>query len=287
MNDKLRRILIAVCALVVVGCIAWAVVDGNRVAKDQSERNREQADLQDHDAPIQQLKPGASSGLRFSFSLIPTACADEVMEEPAISEDFAPLLEVNEHAVGWITAGERIDEPVVQYDNEYYLTHDLYGQEDSNGVVFVNEANCLWPRDQVILLHGHNMRNQGRFGTLANFADYKYVQAHPIVTFRTIYDDADVYYVPVSGFTASMLEDDLYYFNIMQINFADDEAYETYIAKMRRRSRWQSPVSCGPEDELLMLVTCNYAHDEGRFILVCRKLHDDETPESIMALMNP
>ena len=38
------------------------------------------------------------------------------------------------------------------------------------------------------------------------------------------------------------------------------------------------------EDKLLMLVTCSYFQEDGRFVLVCRALRENETPEQISEL---
>ena len=33
-----------------------------------------------------------------------------------------------------------------------------------------------------------------------------------------------------------------------------------------------------------MLITCSYQYENGRFLLICRKLRDGETPETVSAL---
>ena len=33
-----------------------------------------------------------------------------------------------------------------------------------------------------------------------------------------------------------------------------------------------------------MLITCSYQYEDGRFLLICRKLRPDETPEAMKAL---
>ena len=53
-----------------------------------------------------------------------------------MQEDFARLYEENPDVIGWLTAGETIDLPVVQRDNEYYLSHNYFGEWDSNGTVY-------------------------------------------------------------------------------------------------------------------------------------------------------
>ena len=136
------------------------------------------------------------------------------------------------------------------------------------------------------------------FGTLSQFEQYDYVKEHPIVTFQTIHDEEPVYYVPVSVFNASMLPDHSSYFDITQIVFPDDEevaaedpstfrqssAFRTYLDELRAVSLWESPVDVTVDDKLLMLITCSYDLEDGRLMVVCRRLRDGETPEAVAGL---
>ena len=236
--------------------------------------------------------------------LLPTANAEEVQPEAtaqplAVHEDFADLYEANGHLVAWLTAGEKIDYPVVQYDNTFYLDHDFFGREDTAGTLFVNASNRLDPRDSILLIHGHNMRVGTMFGDLDYFREYKYARKYPIVTFRMINDPEDVYYVPIACFDASMDPDEEGYFDITRVRFEFDvpaetpedkpksTALEQYIAGLREQSHWRSPAAADSTDEYIMLVTCSYLQDDGRTVLVCRKLRDNETPESIDEKFNP
>lgn len=115
------------------------------------------------------------------------------------------------------------------------------------------------------------------------------------MTFQTIYDEEPVYYVPVSVFNASMLPDHSRYFDITQIVFPDDEAgevtdsstfrqssaFKAYLDELRAVSLWESPVDVNVDDKLLMLITCSYDLEDGRLMVVCRRLRDGETPEEV------
>lgn len=96
-------------------------------------------------------------------------------------------------------AGETIDLPVVQRDNEYYLSHNYFGEWDSNGTVFLNERNMIYPRDSILLVHGHNMRSGAMFGTLVKYERASYAFEHALLTFRTLYEEEASYYVPRGG----------------------------------------------------------------------------------------
>ena len=128
------------------------------------------------------------------------------------------------------------------------------------------------------------MKSGAMFGKLRRYADETYMREYPLITFRTIADESEVYYVPISGFDASMVEGAPGYFDLTPINFATEEACCAYLAEIRERSYWPTPVDVNAKDELLMLVTCSYQHEDGRFMLICRKLRPDETPETVKAL---
>ena len=158
--------------------------------------------------------------------------------------------------------------------------------------------NQLLPADDVLLIHGHNMKDGSMFGTLSDFERYDYACEHPVVMFQTIYDEQPVYYAPVSVFNASMLPDHSSYFDITQIVFPDDEeqaprdsatfrqssAFKAYLEDLREVSIWNSPVDMNVDDQLLMLITCSYDLEDGRLMVVCRRLREGETPEDIAAL---
>lgn len=219
---------------------------------------------------------------------------------PEIQEDFYALYEANANTVGWLKAGERIDYPVVQKDNWYYLTRNFYGQKDSNGTLFLNQYCALFPRSDVLLIHGHNARSGAMFASLSKYEELDYAREYPLITFRTIYDEQDVYYTPVFAFNASMEEDNAEYVDIARVSFADDvyaedeepqgdterhsSEYQAYLDELAQLSIWQSPVDVNVDDELLILVTCSYYQENGRFLLVCRQLRECETPESITEL---
>lgn len=260
---KLRRVLIVVCIVVVLVC-------GAIIIKDQVDIHQAQS----FDNSVKDLyRPSSRMGW---FCLIPTAGAEmlptDEEPEPPVQEDFMALLDTNPDTVAWVTAGERIDGPVMHADNEYYLTHNFYKQEDKQGAIFLNESCSIWPENTILLLHGHNMRNKGMFGTLASFGEYSYVKQYPIVRFRTIYDEQERLYVIYSAFHASMVQGDPHFFDLMEISFPSDEDYAHYLDISKRRSLWKSPVDVNTDDTLLSLVTCNYIDDDGRFILLCRRI---------------
>ena len=295
-GNGIRVALWIVCsAALLIGCffLGRDVYEGYRANQVQDETSAlyagspeikrpsssiQAASAQEANREEQEEKPSALEAAAFS-----EGTDEEAL--PEIHEDFLALYEQNVHIVGWLKLGEKIDYPVVQYDNDYYLHHDFRGRADSNGTLFLNQVNSVIPRDDVLLIHGHNMKSGAMFGKLMQYEQEEYLRQYPLVTFRTIYDAEDVVYVPVAAFNASMVKTDPAYFDIMWILFDKDEEgraeYQAYLDALKEKSLWQTPFDVTPEDKLLMLVTCSYYHDNGRFMLICRMLRDGETPESV------
>ena len=60
-----------------------------------------------------------------------------------------------------------------------------------------------------------------------------------------------------------------------------EERKQAYLEAFLARSLWKSPVDVDADDEYLMLSTCSYEQEDGRFLFLCRKLRDGETPEAL------
>lgn len=202
-----------------------------------------------------------------------------------LQADFTELYAVNEDLVGWMDVGKDISLPIVHYDNTFYLNHDFYGKPDDAGTVFINEANSIWPADQNLLFHGHNMRDGSCFGNLDDFRKLDYLKQYPLVYFRTIYDVEATAYIPVALFDASMEASNRDYFDIGQIRFDSVEELTAFAQSAMNRSMYTLPFDVQEGDRLITLITCSYSNQNGRFIMLCRALRDGETEDSVRTFM--
>ncbi|MBE5767038.1 MAG: sortase [Clostridiales bacterium] len=205
---------------------------------------------------------------------------------PVLQQKFmtADFYYANPDFVGFLTAGVDVQEPVPYCrDNEYYLNHNFYGEEDKAGAAFMDGRNKLWPRTQHIVIHGHNMKNGTVFGSLDDMRKLSNLKKYPTVNFDTLYENGT--YVIYAAFNASMNKDDKEFFNLERYDFETEESFDAFIAEIKARSMYNIPVDVAYEDELLTLVTCSYYQDNGRFILFTRRLRPNETVESVTDVM--
>ena len=212
-----------------------------------------------------------------------TGCALAEETVPAIPEAFAELYAQNPHVVGTLEMDPDISLPVVQWDNSFYMDHDFDGNESVAGTLFVDSRNTLWPQDDHILIYGHNMKDGSMFGSLNNYRNVGFLRNTVCIEFNTIYGDAQ--YVPFALFDASMTKDDPNYFKLIRLNFSEEQPFDAFLEDVQSRSLFNIPVDVNENDQLLSLVTCSYSMDNGRFIIMCRKLREGETPEQMEALL--
>lgn len=194
---------------------------------------------------------------------------------PPIEDALMPVYNENHHTVGWLTVGDDISLPVVQYDdNDFYLKHDFYGSESRAGTLFMDKRCCLWPNNAHWMIHGHNMKDGSMFGTLDDYRNIDYLRQYPTITFHSLYEKYS--YIPIAIFDASMTKGTEGYFRIARFNFDSGEEFRQFIDEIRAKSIFNIPVNAHEEDQLLTLVTCSYFHDNGRLLVVCRRLRDGE-----------
>lgn len=198
--------------------------------------------------------------------------------QPPVQSSFSDLLKLNSETVGFLRIDGIASLPVVQRenDNEFYLTHNFEQAEADEGALFLDGMNRLYPEDDCLIVYGHNMHNGTMFGELDHYGEVDFLKAHPLVYFDTLYENRT--YVPIAAFPASMTPDSGSYFDVRQIAL-DESSFELFVMRLKSRSVLEIPVNARYGDRLLLLVTCDYTKDDGRFILALRQLRTNETAD--------
>ena len=201
---------------------------------------------------------------------------------PPAQSSFADLLATNPDTVGFLRIGDVLSLPVVQRknDNETYLNHSFNLEESIAGTLFLDGSNLLVPEDNCLIVYGHNMRNGTMFHQLLNYAELSFLKANALVSFDTIYENRS--YVPFAVLTVTAEPDSARYVNLRQFSLEDD-AFDDFTAQLKSLSQWNIPVEVAPGDRLLLLVTCEYTHNNGRFVIALRQLRPGEDENAVRA----
>lgn len=166
--------------------------------------------------------------------------------------------QTNPDVVGWLYIPEVTNYPVLMDDNDYYLKHDMYGNETAAGALFMTSFNELNPFGYNTIIHGHNMTNGSMFGKLKNYTtlgSQAFFDTHRRVYFDTLYG---TYRFEVFSVYITNKEDPDYR---RHGNFGPGE-YVEYLNRLRDRGMFKDESAVFTEnDRILTLSTCN--SDEG------------------------
>lgn len=174
--------------------------------------------------------------------------------------NFDVLLAQNKDIIAWIYCpGTQISYPVVQSkDNDYYLRRLLDGKRNTAGTIFADYRNAPDFSDFNTLIYGHNMRNETMFGTLKEYRDQAYYEAHPVWYLLT--PEANYKVELVAGYLVSD-NDEIYYMR------QTPEEQRTHLKEAFEKSVFTAEVEIGETDKLVSFSTCERGKDDKRFIL--------------------
>lgn len=214
-------------------------------------------------------------------------CDDNVnLNTEQIQDRFIPLLQINPETVGWIKVGNLADEPVVYRDNEFYLNHDFYQKKSSSGTVFVDVENTDLENDKYVIVYGHDLRDGSKFGSLKEYLNIEQLKNNIVIEWSSLYSSEAEKYVVFSVFDSSMLEENKNYFDLRRFDEIDLDGTKKFIEEIRERSLYDIPVDVTAEDQIMVLVTCSYKHEDGRLLIFCRKARKTEDVNTLLESMD-
>lgn len=194
---------------------------------------------------------------------------------------FKDLLEANSHVKGWIK-DSTMDYVVLQSpksDPEYYLFKDFYGDYYKAGSLFLDRRSSVETPTQNFVIHGHNMIStpEKMFHYIKFYKDVSYYKKHPIISFDTIYEEADYKVFALIKTTPKVKKD--YFFEYRQSIFEDSSDFLNFVYQVRIRSLIiVDDVDINENDTLLTLSTCSYEVDNDyRTVAFARKIREGES----------
>lgn len=260
-NERNRKIAMVLAGLIGVSCIGFF---GLRLINDQkNEMLQDELSLQREDH---------SSSASINRTVTVHISEDEETEKTILPE-YVEMYEKNENLIGWIKIDDtNIDYPVMKTsDRSYYLTHGFDEEYDRNGCIFMDPDCNVIRRSTNIILYGHHMHTGKMFGNLDKYKDFAYYQKHPLIQFDTIYEKGT--YEVVFAFLSKVFYEDEITFKYYQfIDAVSEDAFYSNCEEMRKMSLYDTGASVSYGDQLLTLSTCDKTEEQGRFVVVARKI---------------
>jgi len=224
---------------------------------------------------ITEVTPGAE------VTAIPTP-----VPEPEMLSEYAVLYEENPDIIGWLSIeGTNIDYPVMQTpeDENYYLNRDFYEKENRNGCLIMDTDSTVGvgcrEREYIggtkpstnLIIHGHTMKSGLMFGKLSLYEEEAYGKEHPIICFDSLYEKREYELISVFRSQVYKKSDEVFkYYQFFQADTEDE--FQTWYRNIKGRALYDTGVTAQFGDEFLTLTCCAYHVEDGRFVVVGKRV---------------
>ena len=186
------------------------------------------------------------------------------------------LQKENEEIIGWLEIeGTNINYPVLQAsDNDYYLTHNYKKEKASTGSLFLDKDFDIVNGSSNYLIYGHRNKNGLMFEDLMKYSKEDFYKEHTKVKFTTNKDDS-IYEVLSVFYSRVYYKSEknvfrYYYF----VNANNEQEYNDFVNNAKKVSLYDTGVTAKYGEQLLTLSTCEYSQEDGRFVVVCKKIEN-------------
>ncbi len=251
-KKKQNKVVYYVILVILLGILVFSVVKIVSYFKQQADADQQQSDINagfvtPGDEQTDPVDPDEGEDKE----------SEPVKPDPeTIKVDFAGLTSKYPDVVGYIyAANTKIQYPIVQSSsNDFYLNHDLDGNVNNNGSIFMEHLCASDFSDHNTIIYGHNMKSGLMFANLVNYKNQSYYNAHP---YMYIYTPTQDYKLNLfAGFVCEH-DDEVYALSLSQ----------SQLEAMAAKSTFKANIGV-PTGRVVTLSTCSYEFDNARFVVV-------------------
>lgn len=200
-----------------------------------------------------------------------TVIVESSVVEKSHLKECAELYKENTDLVGWIfIPGTDISYPVMQTsleNRDYYLKKDFYKNYNNYGSIYASEDCDVFAPSDNVTLYGHNMRDGSMFAQLTDYQEASFWGNHQYISFDTLYEH-HIYQV-VSAFKISADSSFRYH---QFVNASTEAEFEEFVRNVKSREFYDTGIDFNFGDKMLCLSTCEYTLNNGRFVVVAKRI---------------
>jgi len=189
-------------------------------------------------------------------------------------EKVKELQQENPDVKGWIRIeGTIINYPLLQgTDNDYYFSYNYKKEKTKYGSIMLNYKSDIKDVNSNVIIYGHDMKDAQMFGELLNYKDKAFYETHPTIYIAT--DEAEAEYQIMYVFLSRVFyKDETNVFRYYQYyNFDSESTYNKYLDNCRAIQLYDTRITAEYGDQLITLITCEYSQENGRLVVVAKKI---------------
>ena len=280
-NRKIACVVSAVVLISCIVCINWNLLMDLRTNYQTKKLQAKILDTSETDSG--QLNTQHQTTAEKQDAAVQTAQQEPVLSEEQSKETavmlpkFTQLYEENPDFTGWLRIpGTKIDYPVMTRsgDNNYYLDKNFEQQHDKNGLLILDYRNDIENTagvPQNFIIYGHNMSTGVMFGTLKNYKEKTLCDEHRTIRFDTLYEESE-YRVVAAMLSGVAYEDEDVFRYYDAIDTSTEENFNVFRENVLGNAIYTTEETLEYGDTCLILSTCDNYKEDGRFVLVAKKV---------------
>ena len=187
------------------------------------------------------------------------------------SIDLYNLYLINNDVVGWIRIeGTNINYPVMQ-NSEYYLRQNIYKEYSTYGTPFLADY-CNINLSDNLIIYGHHIKSGMMFADLDKYKSYDYYLNHKTIKLYKLRgtETIEEEYKIISCFKTTVNKGGFKYYNFF--NATSEADYNSFLEQCRELSFYNTEDTAKYRDKLITLSTCEYSLNNGRMVVVAKKI---------------
>lgn len=260
-HRRVRSLILIILIVIFVGVFAFALYQALSVYIPQKRE-------QDRFSELRELVRRTPADRETNSDGTPAGTSQ--VDDPL---DLVTLTIYNDEAVGWLKVDDTpIDYPVMKSsedDPEYYLHRDFDRSYSFSGCLFIGE-HCN-TESNVFVIYGHNMNNGSMFGQLDYYADESFAISHQDMIYDTL-SERRVYRVFAAFQTQVYDEDENVYKYYNSVGDFDEAGYNSIVSSIQSLSVIDTGNMPAYPAQLMLLSTCAYHTEDGRFVVAAYRI---------------
>ena len=189
-----------------------------------------------------------------------------------IMPQYLPFYQKNADMVGWIQIPDtKVNYPVMQTPNnpDYYLKRNFDRIASDWGAIYVRESCDVFTPSDNQTIYGHHMKDGSMFAGLLKYKTKSYWETHKYIHYDTLYE-----YHTYEIFAVFKTSADIgkgYPYHRFE-NAATQEEFDNFVSSVKGLSFYDTGITPTFGDKLIALSTCEYTLNNGRFVVVARRI---------------
>lgn len=249
-SSKLKKTIRLICLLALCACIVYYIFNFFKIKNIQKESQSLLSAKNDKSVSEEDNKANE----RIS----------EVKELNSQYPDLKAWIEIEDTAINY---------PIMQgKDNDYYVKHDYKKEYSKWGALFLDKDFDWDKPSSNLLIYGHNFSDGLMFADLLKYRNEEFYNNHKTIRFTTTEEDSEYEILSVFNSRVYYKSETNVFRYYFFVDAENEEEYDDYVKNAKKASIYDTGVDAKYGDQLLTLSTCDYSQEDGRFVVVARKI---------------